>query len=134
MTGVEANDAKVEIEKVKLLFEYTKFHIGLYTTLGTVFVGAVNFLKKSDNFLAVPFCSGYLWTAVALLALAGFSGGIIASTLPHHNTVGSFWVTPVGPFRTQLMAGQYWTYVEHTAFWASLVAAVLAFLLPRCCA
>ena len=62
-----------------------------------------------------------------LLALAGLAGGTIASTLPHCKTIDSFMTDKVGPYRTRLLTGEQWTYVEHTAFWAAIASLLMAF-------
>ena len=35
------SDVAHDYEKVKLLFDYTKYHIGIYTTLGTILIGVL---------------------------------------------------------------------------------------------
>jgi len=68
-----------------------------------------------------------LWGAIVLIGIAGLAGGIIASTLPHEDSLKHFWETPTGPFGCPLLRGEYWTYVEHTAFWIGIVLAAGAF-------
>ena len=111
----KGDDKTIEHEKVKLLFDYTKFHIGLYTTLGTIVVGILN-LKFAET-EKLKFRPSLLWASVFLIALAGFAGGIVASTLPHCSTMDDFWKKRTGPFCSKLFTGEGWTYLELTAFW-----------------
>ena len=114
---------KNDFEQVKLLFDYTKFHIGVYTTAASVLVAVVN--TEFGRTLHLP--PKLIWTAVLLIAVAGLAGGTIASTLPHCKTIESFMSSKVGPYRSKALTGEAWTYVEHTAFWAAIASVLIAF-------
>lgn len=45
-------------ERLKHLLDYTKFHIGMYTTLGTLAVGALTFGGGASS--ALPLYSSWL--------------------------------------------------------------------------
>lgn len=111
-----------ELEKLKLLFDYTKFHIGLYTTLGTGLTAV----------LAADFAKAWrinLWLlAISILAIAvaGFAGGVVTSSLTQHTSHHDFWKKKTGPFRAEWWTGETFTYIEHTAFWIAVVAGLLA--------
>jgi len=72
-------------DQVKTLYDYTKFHIGLYLTLGTVLAAALS-AKESPVHLWHP----AIWAAVGFIALAGMAGGIVASTLPGCRSLREF--------------------------------------------
>jgi hypothetical protein len=119
------DDPGANYDKVKLLFDYTKFHIGLYTTLGTLFVGVLTFSQAH-----LPTCSRVLlWLGVICVGVAGLAGGVIASTLPHMDSIQMFWTKRLGPFGSERVSltGENWTYLEHGAFWAGLLLAAAAF-------
>ena len=118
-------DPKNDFEKVKLLFDYTKYHIGIYTTLGTILVGA---LGLHDN-ITLKFCGLLLWLSIAFIGVAGLAGGIIASTLPESDSLTDFFRQKTGPWGRPLLSlsGRRWTMVEHTAFWAGLIIGVTSF-------
>jgi len=114
---------KDRYEQVKVLFEYTKFHIGLYTGLGSV---AVALLSTK----LVTVCSIPLYLSVLILAIAGFAGGIIASSMPEAETVEKFMECRTGPYNFPLCTGRCWTRIEHAAFWAAVIIGFIAFLVP----
>ena len=119
-----------ELEKLKLLFDYTKFHIGLYTTVATIFGGLV---AASDK-LPFKFNPPLLLASVFCIFLAGIAGGTIASSIPGYSRYTTFWNARIAPFPftliTEGMKAKYWTYVEHIAFWVAVGLAVASILLP----
>ena len=119
--SVKSND----FEQVKLLFEYTKFHLGVYTTLAAALIALVN----TDFGKRINLPGEFVWAAVIFIGLAGLAGGIVASTLPHVTTLSDFWSSKIGPFRLKILAGEGWTYIEHTAFWLAIVSILTAFAL-----
>ena len=123
-----AKDPKLEIEQLKLLFDYTKFHIGLYTTLATLVLTALGLKNKAG--WDVAFIPWLMWISVLTLGVAGFAGGVIAGTIPQREGFSDFWDNETGPYRLKMLSGQAWTYVEHSSFWLAVIAAVLAFFLP----
>lgn len=111
-----------EFEQLKLLFDYTKFHIGLYTTVATIFGG----LYSASDKLPFKFNSGLLIGSVICILLAGIAGGTIASSIPGHSGYTQFWGAVIGPFRLKLFKAETWTYIEHSAFWLAALLAVLS--------
>ena len=68
-----------ELERIKLLSDYTKFHIGMYATLVAVLVATLGSKFAADwNIWKWPIAFG-----IVFIALAGMAGGIVAATLPH---------------------------------------------------
>jgi hypothetical protein len=137
-------DEKAHLEQVKLLFDYTKFHIGLYTTLASVLIAALgaSFAKEWQIHREL------VAAAIVLIALAGLFGGVVASSLPYISSKASLhpgkelYEQPIGPLWTdQTNAGKlsclaqpvrYWTYLEHSAFWAAVLLLLIAFLPVAC--
>ncbi|MGJ5136864.1 hypothetical protein ACQR1V_02660 [Bradyrhizobium oligotrophicum] len=116
-----------DFEQLKLLFDYTKFHIGLYTTVATIFGG----LYSASNTLPFKFNSGLLIGSVICILLAGIAGGTIASSIPGYSGYTRFWGAVIGPFRLRLFKAETWTYIEHSAFWLAVFLAVLSLLIHR---
>lgn len=110
-------------EQLKLLFDYTKFHIGLYATLASALIALVN----TDFGKRLSLNGAFVWAAVLFIASAGLAGGVVASSLPWFESIQAFRTTAIGPFRTELMRGELWTYVEHTSFWLGIVSILIAF-------
>jgi hypothetical protein len=119
--GKVSDKEKLDYDKVKTLFDYTKFHIGIYITLGGTLVAAIG--TKVINFW-VPI----LWGSIIALAVAGFAGGVIASSLPWCNSLREFEKTKTGPWGWEktLAYGLTWTRIEHTAFWVAIGAALIS--------
>ena len=117
--------ANESLEQAKLLLDYTKFHIGLYTTLAAAFVALLASKFAERWSISRPL------VVIALLAvvLAGGAGGVIGSSLPHYVSSSDLWAEKEGPWwmpvPLRLSIGQ-WANVEHTAFWIASVAMVLA--------
>lgn len=107
-------------EKVKLLFDYTKFHIGLYATVGS----GILTVFKLNVFHVNPWP---LRISVVLIAVAGWAGGIIASTLPECGSLEEFFAARTGFWGVPMFSGRTFTKIEHTAFWLGLISGVIAF-------
>ena len=144
--GKLPNDFRLEIIKsrisarsksLELLYDYTKFHIGLYLTLTASYI-AVASVKLSDGKGTTQFLDTdpYLMTfAVVCFLLAGFAAGVIASSITQFTAGGAkeFLASRIGPWNSKLVydIGKNWTYLEHTAFWLGLFAAIISIALPR---
>jgi hypothetical protein len=94
---------------LELLFDYTKFHIGVYLTLAAAYIT--------------------VWPAVIFIIIAGFAGGVIASSITQTKSVSveSFLKEQTGPWGTTWFTGKWWTYIEHTSFWIGIACVVLSF-------
>jgi hypothetical protein len=112
------------LEQLKLLFDYAKFDIGLYTTVATIFTAAIAFEPA-----VFKFHRGLLSLAVGFICLAGMAAGIIASRCAHFTSRSELWAAKIGPFRWSCLKGEHWTYVQHVCFGIELVAAVLSVLM-----
>jgi hypothetical protein len=113
-----------EFEKLKLLFDYTKFHIGLYTTVATIFGG----LFAAGDRVPFKFQPHLLLASVIFMCTAGWAGGTIASSIPGYSSYTTFWNARIAPMRLQGVRAEYWTYIEHTAFWIAVVLALLSII------
>jgi hypothetical protein len=114
-----------ELEKLKLLFDYTKFHIGLYTAVATIMAALI--ASKESRFTFNWKC---LAVSIFLLAIAGFAGGVIASSIPGYGSYEVFWEAKIGPLRWRAFKAEYWTYIEHASFWVSIFLALLSLVMP----
>jgi hypothetical protein len=111
---------------LELLFDYTKFHIGVYLTLAAAYITLAT-SKIGDT---LPKLNPYfVWPAVIFIIIAGFAGGVIASSITQCGctTVADFLNQSTGPWDTHLLTGWWWTYIEHTTFWIGIVCVVLSF-------
>jgi len=114
-----------DCKRIERLFSYTKFHIGFYITFGGGFVAlAKASAGERSPFRGVVVNPELLGAAVALMALAGFAGGVVASSTTQCTTFDEFWGGKWGPYRSKLLYGEDWAALEHWTFWLSLAAAV----------
>jgi hypothetical protein len=114
-----------ELERIKLLFDYTKFHIGLYTTLAGVLVATLGSKFAVDW----PVCRWAVALGIVLIALAGMAGGVVAATLPYvAGGEKSFWTVETGPVTAKWFEVKTWTHIEHVLFWLAVVCVLGAFL------
>jgi hypothetical protein len=125
----------MQLEQLKTLYDYTKFHISLYGTLLAGFMGISGFAAGR---LSKTSLLG-LKLATFLLLIAAMSGGVVASSIVDvyqnygvwKQDVGleRFWTTRLGPFKRQWMPAKTWWLIEHTAFWVAVLIVVGGFLL-----
>jgi hypothetical protein len=125
-------------KSLEMLYDYTKFHIGVYLTLtgsyitiASIKVGegtnkAIQFLPTNPRLMVV---------AVALFLLAGVAAGIIVISITQFvgGSSTDFLKTQIGPWNAQRFhcRGTTWTYIEHTSFWIGLLFAVASVFVPR---
>lgn len=111
-----------EGQSLDVLMQYTTFHITVYVTLTTVFIGASVFKKLSHWLLR--------W-AVACFLVAGACGGIIAASAADYTG-------PAGVFFSQPHLTLWWfgpwcfkpfSMAEHLAFWVGLLPISIAYVL-----
>jgi hypothetical protein len=114
---------KDNLEQVKLLFEYTKFHITAYGTTATLLIG----ICASSIASSVRLDAEYLIAAVACILAAGVAAGIVAASMPECTSKADFWSWQTGPYNLSLLTIRSWTYVEHTSFWLAVFFVILSF-------
>jgi len=124
-----------QLEQLKLLYDYTKFHIGLYGTLIAGFIGILTFGGKDFS----PTSINALKVVIFLLLIAAMSGGVVASSVVDvyqnygmwktETSLETFWTTEIGPFKLKWMKAKFWWLIEHTAFWIAVLIVVGGFLL-----
>ena len=69
------------MEQMRLLMDYTRFHIGVYITLGAAGAGTIK---------AGVFCVSELLAGICLLVVAGMCGGVVGSSIPLFSTWSEF--------------------------------------------
>ncbi len=121
-------DGNAELEKLKLLYDYTKFHVGIYITSDGILAALI---AASDKDFPLQFNRTWLIAAVIFIAIAGFAGGVLLSSMCHENSLAVFWGKELGPFRARWWRAEKWSYLEHTAFWVAIGCALFAFLCPK---
>jgi hypothetical protein len=118
-------EGDIQFERLKLLFDYTKFHIGVYLTLSGTLVGVLN-----SRFGALV-RSGLIWASLACVSAAGAAGGIIASNIPSFSNESVFEGALIGPWGVKVISAAAWMTIEHLAFWSALLLIALGFILKK---
>ena len=112
-------------EQLKQLFDYTKFHIGMYTTLVAAIIGvfATDSLKLHAYAKMIPF----LEASVILFFFAGMFGGLVASSIPFFKKFNAFSKAKLAPWTNNPKKGIpsiVCTHLEHLCFWLGCVVSV----------
>ena len=125
--GRQSDDIGQEDDgRLDRLFNYTKFHIGIYLSIGGGIAALFGSAEHVEGLKKVIGSPSALLIGLVCMAIAGFAGGIIASSTTQHRLFENLWDHPTGPFRAEWMTGEWWAFIEHAAFWAGLIAIVVA--------
>ncbi len=116
--------------QLEKLYDYTKFHIGIYITLSAAIIGVFANDTLAGAYAALQHYA--LWS-LGLFMIAGLAGGIVAANACTETSYGDYIKKWVGPFGLPIMTVNLWTYVEHIAFWAGCGAALLGLLKAPAC-
>jgi hypothetical protein len=81
-------------DQLKIIFDYTKFHIGMYTTLIAGIIGVFSNDSFKDHYTGML---PYIRASIVLFVVAGMAGGLIASSIPHYATFAEFKKARLGP-------------------------------------
>lgn len=128
---IAANAIMVANQKsLEMLFDYTKFHIGVYLTLTASYLTVATASVNGQPLLSLN--TWFVWPAIIAFMLAGLAGGVIVSSITQRIGGSSieFLEDPIGPWdwKPVHFRARNWTYIEHTAFWVGLLFAVLSFV------
>lgn len=125
-------------ERLKLLYDYEKFHIGLYGAMMTGFITILSLWSKTLTFWMVLALS----LAILSLLIAAFCGAILASSVidiygnykfwksgtDPEAVLNNFWETEIGPYEKQWWKAEKLWRVGHSAFWIAVILVVVTFL------
>jgi hypothetical protein len=128
-----AAQAATELKSLELLFDYTKFHIGVYLTLTASYItlatakiqGCDAFLPKIHEFSA--------WVAITLFVIAGIGGGMVASNIPVSgcHSAPEYMKMRLKFWWWKTIPATAWVSIEHGAFWLGIGAAITSFALHK---
>ncbi len=114
-----------EDRRLDRLLDYTKFHIGIYLSIGGGLVGLIGYASNDES---RGFLNQFIGSRVALLVAlflmicSGLAGGIIASCCTQFHTFEDVWNRRQGPYKCKIFKGETWASIEHFSFWLSLFA------------
>jgi hypothetical protein len=115
------NTSRTVDDQLKSLMDYTKFHIGLYTTLCTILIAVIGLNGLREQ---VPRMLPYFFLSLICFAIAGMFGGLVGSSLPRFTSWAEYQQSKLGPwFLPRIIPAPAVASAEHTAFWlGSLIA------------
>jgi hypothetical protein len=108
------------MDQLKLLMDYTKFHIGFYLTFAGI---GVTLVKLKIITL------GILFPSFAGLLIAGVAGGVIGSNIPLYTTFEAFQKDQLGFWGLSIMRFTRWAWLEHLGFWFAILWGITAVLM-----
>ncbi len=112
--------------QLKLLMDYTLFHIKAYIALGTLLVALLGLDGFKQHATAMR---PYLVVTLVCFMIAGLFGGIVASSLPHYRQFSDFESAKLGPwFWPKALRSKCCTALEHSAFWIGIFVAFFGLL------
>ena len=112
-----------DTERLKLLYDYTKFHIGLYAGIVAATLG-ISKLAESSIVILWPFC--VLSVGVLCMVLAGMCGAVVASTIPDvicTKTYDAFMESTIKKAKAK-----NWVTWEHRIFWIGVILLLIGSL------
>jgi len=112
-------------EQLKHLYDYTKFHIGMYTVL---IVGIIAVFTNDSLNAAYSSFLPFIHVATTFLIFAAIFGGLIASSVPYHTDFDEFMKSKLGPWDFKWLEAEQCTHLEHACFWLSLLVAALGLM------
>jgi hypothetical protein len=119
-----------EDQRLERLYDYTKFHIGIYILAATTMItiaGTEDTSRFLNDLIKHP---SALLAATATMLLAGAAGGVIISTCAIAANLEEVWERRIGPWGLRVMRGSSWAKLEHLAFWSSVGLFAAAVLWP----
>jgi hypothetical protein len=106
-------------KRLERLYDYTKFHIGIYLSVAAGLAGVISLAadkdKKLDNILRLIHLPWAFGAAFLAMVVAGIAGALVATTAIRAKTYEDFKDTERGPCKAEC-----WVSIEHYSFWVSL--------------
>lgn len=124
MAKLAESEVKQEsLEKVKLLYDYSKFHAGLYSAIVVVLIAGLT--SKTSTITATPGLARNVYIAIVLYAFAGFISGLVLSNLVHYTEIETFRSARLCIiWRLQTFRYRYWVAIQYVCFWAASILIV----------
>jgi hypothetical protein len=119
----------MEDHRLATLFDYTKFHIGLYATLISGLFGVIAFAHDHENNRVLAHLLTYAKWVAALILVAGAAGGAIASNIVGATNYDIFKDTHPDFFGypCSFLTYGFLVHAEHIAFWLAVLLGAYAF-------
>lgn|ERR1044072_354505 len=119
-----------QTDQLKQVYDYAKFHIGLYATVSTALIAVISF---ADESLKGRYFCCYVGVLACFL-VAGVGGGLVASHIVYTEWDSADADTMLKGFTTGTFDFKNWnrykfySFVEHYAFWAGILYGLICLL------
>jgi hypothetical protein len=123
---IEAKSSESSDKQLDRLYDYTKFHIGIYLSAAGGIAALFGAAKGFEPLQAFIGNEDALFISLDFMVFAGMAGGIVASSTIECKTFEQFWSEPQGPYTFRFLRGQTWAAIEHFCFWVSLLFLAIA--------
>ncbi len=130
--------ADTSLERLKLLYDYEKFHIGLYGAMITGFIAILSFgAKHLTRWMILALALSIISLLVAAICGATLASSVIDvyanygfwdSRTNQEADLNRFWNKEIGPYKREWWKPQRWWRIGHTAFWIAVFIVVGTFL------
>lgn len=122
-----------EDHRLERLYDYTKFHIGIYLSSAGGLTTAIATLASDEKKIAfIRILVGsplFLGFALFFMIAAGACAGIVATSVTESKNFEMFWDNPQGPaWLKNGPKGSWWVGAEHFCFWLSLLCLIITIL------
>jgi hypothetical protein len=116
---------KIEDRRLERLYDYTKFHIGIYLSAAGGLAALISTAaESSEKKTYIDSLIGIHWAlafSFAFMTLAGIAGAVVATATINSETYNDFLTEKHGAYGLKLFSGRRWVGIEHSCFWLSLV-------------
>lgn len=119
-----------EDPRLERLYDYTKFHIGIYIVAATTMITVAGTTDTSSFLSALVQHRWLLLAAIGAMLIAGGAGGVLISSCATAARLKDVWDEKIGPWGKQWIPGYWWARIEHFAFWSSVLLFAAAVLWP----
>jgi len=120
----------MEDKRLDRLYDYTKFHIGIYlSAAGGIAAWISNTAEskfKDPDFISKFFFHWTLVVSFLFMVLAGIAGAVIATSAIKSESYQDFIQTRQGAYGFEPFLGKTWTTLEHAFFWLSLFLMIVS--------
>ncbi|MGY3532229.1 hypothetical protein [Bradyrhizobium sp. USDA 4452] len=103
------------MEQLKLLMQYTIFHIGIYMSLSTGLVALLGLFPGHAGAMKTQ-----LLITLGCFVVAGALGGMIAAHIPYSEDLDKFSKSNIGFFGMTFIPAWLAMALEHIVFWAGV--------------
>ena len=115
----------MEDKQLERLYDYTKFHIGIYLSaaggLAALISAAAEGATKQSYFASLVGCPWALAASFGFMVLAGIAGAVVATSTIESMSYQAFLTSNHGAYGINPFSGKAWVTIEHASFWFSLL-------------